>query len=49
MLTFSDLPNQSEYIGLSAVGLTGLTAWVGAFPEMKLKADSVLVVSGAAG
>ncbi|WWC60678.1 uncharacterized protein I303_103253 [Kwoniella dejecticola CBS 10117] len=43
------IPGQSEYITNSILGLTGQTAWVGAFKEMELKKEHVLVVSGAAG
>ncbi|WWC96604.1 hypothetical protein V866_003473 [Kwoniella sp. B9012] len=43
------IEGQSPYITNSILGLTGQTAWVGAFREMELKPEHVLVVSGAAG
>ncbi|WWC90256.1 uncharacterized protein L201_005189 [Kwoniella dendrophila CBS 6074] len=43
------IAGQSPYITNSILGLTGQTAWVGAFKEMELKREHTLVVSGAAG
>jgi hypothetical protein len=46
---FSNLEGHSKYIALSGAGLTGQTAYVGVFEEMKLQKDHVVIVSGAAG
>ncbi|ORY26140.1 NAD(P)-binding protein [Naematelia encephala] len=43
------IEGQSEFIHLSFLGMTTLTAYVGAFGEMKLKPEHVIVISGAAG
>ncbi|CAD6565104.1 MAG: hypothetical protein TREMPRED_000923 [Tremellales sp. Tagirdzhanova-0007] len=43
------ISGQSPYIVASILGLTGQTAYLGAFEEMQLKAEHTLVVSGAAG
>jgi len=45
----SSIKGQSEFISLSALGMVGMTAYMGAFPEMDLKKEHVVVVSGAAG
>ena len=45
----SSIEGQSEFISLSALGMVGMTAYMGAFPEMDLKPEHVVVVSGAAG
>ncbi|OCF75336.1 hypothetical protein I204_04191 [Kwoniella mangroviensis CBS 8886] len=49
LLCHSDIEGQSPYIPNSILGLTSQTAWVGAFKEMELIPEHVLVVSGAAG
>jgi NADPH-dependent curcumin reductase CurA len=49
LLTTRDIPGQSPYISLGGLGLTGRTAWCGAFREMNLKPEHTLLVSGAAG
>jgi NADPH-dependent curcumin reductase CurA len=46
---YRSLPGHSEFISLGAMGMTGQTAYMGVFEEMKLEKDHVLVVSGAAG
>ncbi|WRT66026.1 uncharacterized protein IL334_002977 [Kwoniella shivajii] len=43
------IDGQSPYITNSILGLTGQTAWVGAYKEMDLRPEHTLVVSGAAG
>ena len=43
------MSGQSPYIIASVLGLTGQTAYLGAFEEMQLKPEHTLVVSGAAG
>lgn len=45
----ASIEGQSEFISLSALGMVGMTAYMGAFPEMDLKPEHVVVVSGAAG
>lgn len=48
-LNLSDIKGQSPWISLGGLGLTGRTAWAGAFREMNLKPEHTLLVSGAAG
>jgi len=43
------IPGYSEYISLGLLGGTGMTAYVGAFVELNLNKDSIVVISGAAG
>jgi len=43
------IPGLSPYLSLSAVGLTGLTAYTAVFGKCKLKPEQIVVVSGAAG
>lgn len=45
----SNVKGQSEWISLGALGLTGLTAWAGAFDVCHIKPEHTVLVSGAAG
>lgn len=46
----SKIKGQSEWISIGGLGVTGLTAWAGAFDVIpNLNKDQVVVVSGAAG
>ncbi|GFZ46864.1 hypothetical protein JCM24511_04084 [Saitozyma sp. JCM 24511] len=45
----ANVKGQSEWISLGALGLTGLTAWAGAFDVCHIKPEHTVLVSGAAG
>jgi NADPH-dependent curcumin reductase CurA len=45
----SKIEGQSPYLSIGTIGLTGLTAYVGAYEICKLQQDHTIVISGAAG
>ena len=45
----STVKDHSDYIAIGALGMTGVTAWVGAFKAFQVKPEHTVCVSGAAG